>query len=251
VTSNGEISRPTPLAFPASSGGLASDIRFYLLKRPAVPTLVEYDTVAEREDNCQRIAQRLGVSVTQYAVLNEHRIGVNVPVSLVFEELMGWDAGSLCWPNYIARPEREGGELDRIRFFLLNKKQSLFGLRNGFLGLSFIPLFRIDKLRFQHEPDPSFDNARYLLYECSGGYPIGVFYIYVRSSIAARGEKGQTQVFFGVGFNFYGKEDWPKKHFINTLWEAIHNRVTGAVLNRFKQLCEARFLADTGGYAID
>jgi hypothetical protein len=235
---------------PSESRSLLSDIASFVLKKPVVPTLVEYATVAEREDNCQRILQRLGVSVTKYAVLNEHRIGVNAPVSFVFEELLGWDAGSLCWPNRIARPERESGSLERIRFFLLDKRDSLFGLKSGFLGLDFIPLFQIDKLKFQEEPDPSFDNARYLLYECSGGYPIGIFYIYTRSSIAARGERDPAQVFFGVGFNFYGREDWPKRQLINNLWEAVHNRVTANILNRFKRLCEAKFLAVTGGRPI-
>jgi hypothetical protein len=238
-------------ALPAESRNLLSDIVSFVLKKPAIPTLVQYGSVAEREDNCQRILQRLGVSVTEYAVLNEHRIGIEAPVGFVFEELLGWDAGSLCWPNRIATPERESGGLERVRFFLLNRRESLFGLKNGFLGLDFIPLFQIDKLKFQEEPDPSFDNARYLLYDCSGGYPIGIFYVYVRSSIAARGEAHSTQVFFGVGFDFYGREDWPKLHVINRLWEAVHNRVTANMLNRFKKMCEVKFLAVTGGRAID
>jgi hypothetical protein len=226
---------------PTESQGLLSDIGFFLLNKPAIPTLVEYATRAEREDNTQRILQRLRVSVTKYAVLNEHQIGVNAPVSFVFQELMGWDSGSLCWPNRLATPDLEADKLDRVRFFLLNKRKSLFGLKSGFLGLDFIPLFQIDKIRFQEAPDPSFDNARYLLYECSGGYPIGIFYIYVRSSIAVRGETDQTQVFFGVGFNFYGREDWPKRHLINRVWEGVHNRATANILNRFKQLCESKF----------
>jgi len=244
-------SRTDSAGRPAKSRNLLSDIRYFILKKPAIPTLVEYESLAEREDNCQRILQRLGVSVTKYAVLNEHRIGVDAPVGFVFEELLGWDAGSLCWPNHIARPERESDGLECVRFFLFDKRESLFGLKSGFLGLDFIPLFQIDKLKFQEEPDPSFDNARYLLYECSGGYPIGIFYIYTRSSIAARGETDLAQVFFGVGFNFYGREDWPKRRFINRLWESVHNRVTANILNRFKQLCEVKFLAVTGGRAID
>lgn len=249
--SNDQSQRVHPAVLPAASRSLLSDIVSFVLKKPAIPTLVEYESVEEREDNCQRILQRLGVSVTKYAVLNEHRIGVNAPVSFVFEELLGWDAGSLCWPNRIATPERESGSLERIRFFLLDKRDSLFGLKSGFLGLDFIPLFQIDKHKFQEEPDPSLDNARYLLYDCSGGYPIGIFYIYTRSSIATRGEKDLAQVFFGVGFNFYGREDWPKRHFINRLWESVHNRVTANILNRFKCLCEAKFLEVTGGHAID
>ena len=85
------------------------------------------------------------------------------------------------------------------------------------------------------------DNARFLLYDSSGGYPIGIFTMYVRSSVEERGEVGKSQLFFAVGFNFYGKESRPKIGIINKIWESIHNRVTGNVLNRFKQLCEWRF----------
>jgi hypothetical protein len=55
-----------------------------------------------------------------------------------------------------------------------------------------------------------------------------------------------------VGFNFYGKKNWPDAHIVNTAWESIHNRVTANILNRFKQLCEFRFQADGGAVkAID
>lgn len=85
------------------------------------------------------------------------------------------------------------------------------------------------------------DNARYLLYKCSGGYPIGVFTMYVRSSIKDQNEKEQSQLFLMVGFNFYGKEGWSDKKIINRTWELIHNRVNSNVLNRIKQLSEWRF----------
>lgn len=91
-------------------------------------------------------------------------------------------------------------------------------------------------------PDPAGpDNARYLLYKSSGGYPIGVFTMYVRSSIANEQEMEQSQLFLMVGFNFYGKENWSKKKIINRIWESIHDRVTSNVLNRLKQLSEWRF----------
>ena len=64
---------------------------------------------------------------------------------------------------------------------------------------------------FAEAPSPSdLDNARYVLYKCRGGYPIGIFSVYVRSSIAQEGETEATQVFMVVGFNFYGREDWPR-----------------------------------------
>ena len=86
-----------------------------------------------------------------------------------------------------------------------------------------------------------FDNARFLLYECSGGYPIGVFSMYVRSSIPERGEKEMSQLFMMVGFNFYGSEKLSKLNIVNNPWQAIHNRVTSNTMCRFKQLCEWRF----------
>jgi len=55
-----------------------------------------------------------------------------------------------------------------------------------------------------------------------------------------------------VGFNFYGKKNWPDTHIVNTAWERIHNRVTANILNRFKQLCEFRFQANVAALkAID
>jgi hypothetical protein len=65
--------------------------------------------------------------------------------------------------------------------------------------------------------------------------------MYVRSSIAEQGEIEQTQLFFAVGFNFYGKENRSNTGIVNKTWEKVHNRVTANILNRFKQLCEWRF----------
>lgn len=218
---------------PVRSKGILSDTRFYILHKPAAPTLIEFNSEAERENYSQRIMQRLGISVFNYAVLNIHKIGIEVPVKYVFEELLNWSGDSTCWPNHIAAVERLNGRLEHIRIFLFGRKK-----------FPFSPLFNLDAIKIQHLPDPAdFDSARYLLYKCSGGYPIGIFSIYVRSSIAGQQEKEQTQLFFVVGFNFYGKKNWPCTHIINInrIWEKIHNRVTANIMNRFKQLCEWRF----------
>ena len=105
-----------------------------------------------------------------------------------------------------------------------------------------IPLFNLNAIQIKALPDAfDFDNARYLLYKCSGGYPIGIYAMYVRSSIPSMGEKAQSQLIFAVGFNFYGKEDWQThRKLINRVWEAVHNRVTQNVLSRIKQLSEWR-----------
>ena len=112
----------------------------------------------------------------------------------------------------------------------------------SFFGLKLIPLFLLNAIEIKKVPDTyDFDNARYLLYECSGGYPIGIYIMYVRSSIPAMGEVAQSQLIFAVGFNFYGKEDWHRRRkLVNIIWESVHNRVTANVLNRIKQLGEWR-----------
>jgi hypothetical protein len=241
----------TRTAWPAPSRGLLSEIRHYLFHKPPVKTLIEFTSEDERKSYSQRIMQRLGIDVTQYAILNVHRIGIEVPVRYVFEELLNWDGDSVCWPNRIASVERMSGRLEHIQIYLLGRKKTLFGLRNGFLGLKFIPLFELDALKFQAVPSASdFDNARYLLYECSGGYPIGIFTMYVRSSIPQQGEREQTQLFLAVGFNFYGREDWPKSHIVSKVWETIHNRVTSNIVNRFKQMCESKFHAVLEGESL-
>lgn len=224
------------------SHNLLSDIRNYFLRKPPIPTLVQHSSPAERQDYSQRIMQRLGINLDKYVILNIHRIGIEAPATFVFEELLTWDEDSLWWPNHIATVERVGGRLDHILVYLLGRKKSLFGIRNGFLGIRFIPLFEFKEIRHRRVPDAAdFDNARYLLYDCGGGYPIGISTLYVRSSIVSREEPEQTQLFFGVSFNFYGNRDWSKPGLVSRTWEAIHNRVTANVLNRFKQLCEWRF----------
>ncbi len=226
---------------PSRSTGILSDIRYFFLHRPPIPTLIKFSSRAEKEDYNQRIMQRIGIDVTKYSVLNIHRIGINVPVRNVFEELLQWDGDSTCWPNHIATVDRIDGRLEHIQIFLLGRKKYPFGFKRGFLGLKFIPLFSLNVLRFQRLPGLSDDNARYLLYDSSGGYPIGIFTMYVRSPIPKLGEKEQTQLFLAVGFNFYGKERRSNINIVNEIWEKIHNRVTANVLNRFKQLCEWRF----------
>ncbi len=112
----------------------------------------------------------------------------------------------------------------------------------SFFGFKLIPLFFLNAIQIKKVPDAfDFDNARYLLYKCSGGYPIGIYIMYVRSSIPTMGEVAQSQLIFAVGFNFYGKEDLQKsRKLVNIIWESFHNRVTSNVLNRVKQLCEWR-----------
>ncbi|MCP3978863.1 MAG: hypothetical protein GY716_05970 [bacterium] len=213
---------------PRRSRWLLSDLRAFFFHRPAILTQADTRSPRGRHDYEQRIRQRTGIAVEQYGVLNIHRIGIEAPVRHVFEELLIWDGDSSCWPNNLASVRRVGGSLDEIRVRLL--------------GIRLLPLFSLRSIKLQKVPVPEDgDNARYLVYKCEGGYPIGVFCLYVRSGIAALGERSTTQFFLATGFNFYGKRNWSRDNLIYRIWATIHNRVTANVLNRFKQLCEWRF----------
>ena len=76
---------------------------------------------------------------------------------------------------------------------------------------------------------------------------MGICGIYVRSPIADLGETRQTQAFFAVGFNPYGRRILSNIRPVRRTWETIHNRVTSNVLNRFKCLCEVGFQAAREG----
>jgi len=233
---------------PARSKTIISDIRNFFLHKPKIDTRVVFHNEEERERYCQSILQRTGIGVDKYRVLNIHRIGVEAPASYVFDELLKWSGDSSCWPNHIARVNLQDGKLEKIKIYLFGLKKHLFGLKNGLFGIHFLHLFDLDSIAIQRIPAPfDFDNARFLLYKCKGGYPIGVFSMYVRTSIPDRGEKEMSQFFIMVGFNFYGKESLSKANIFNKTWEVIHNRVTENVANRFKQLCEWRFEKFTKG----
>ncbi|MHC4140818.1 MAG: hypothetical protein ACYTA3_00630 [Planctomycetota bacterium] len=230
-----------PDGLPEKSRGIWSDSWRFLLRRPAISTLVDSSSDTGRERYSLRIKQRLGVSVEGYAILNIHRIGIEAPAAYVFEELLEWDEVARCWPGHIAKLQRIEGSLEHIDVLLFGRRKPLLGLKSKLFGLNVAPLFKMVALKRQEAPSPSdLDNARYLLYKCRGGYPIGIFFLYVRSSIAEEGETEETQAFMVVGFNFYGRKDWPRTHIINRVWERIHNRVTSNVLNRLKRLCEVR-----------
>ncbi|NVO19399.1 MAG: hypothetical protein HXX13_06845 [Bacteroidetes bacterium] len=227
---------------PEISRGIFSDIRQFLFKKPADATYIRFNSEEERALYSTSILQRTGIGVDSYSVLNIHRIGIEVPATFVFEELLKWNGDSSCWPNHIAKVTLLNGRLDTIKVNLFGWPRDPFSKQKGLMKLDIFHLFNLHAIRIQKTPAPfDFDNARYLLYKCSGGYPIGVFSMYVRSSIPERGEKEVSQLFILVGFNFYGNKNLTKLNVINKTWEAIHNRVTRNIMNRFKQLCEWRF----------
>ena len=211
----------------------------FLVNKPPVSTIIKFHSETERELYTRSILQRTGIGVEMYRVLNIHHIGIDAPATFVFEELLKWNGDSSCWPNHIAKVCLRDGKLDRIKVNLFGWPSDPFTRRKGIARFQLFHLFNMTAITIQPTPAPfDFDNARYLLYKCSGGYPIGVFSMYVRSSIPERGEKEMTQLFIMVGFNFYGIKRLPKLNIVHKTWEAIHNRATANIMNRFKQLVE-------------
>jgi hypothetical protein len=227
---------------PGRSRSVLSDIRRFVLQRPAIPTLVESKSGAMRDDYEHRIRQRLDLSVSEYAIMNIHKIGIAAPGRYVFEEFLEGEAVRRCWPGHIAKLEQVDGNFEHQHVYLLGRKRRLLGLRYDLFGLNVVPLFTMKAVKVQRVPEATdFDSPRYVLYDCGGGYPVGLFCCFVRSSIEELGETEQSQVFMAVVFNFYGRKDWPENHIVNSMWERIHNRVTANILNRFKRLCEIKF----------
>lgn len=231
---------------PRKSRGVIDDLRNYFFQTPETSTLIEFPTRTERENYTHRILQRLRIRVDRYSVLNIHQISVRAPVRFVFEEMLEWNGESPYWPNHIATVESIEGDrrLIKIRFLGPVTRTLSRWFRRPDLGI----LFQLEALHFQDDPDPTFDNARYFLYSCEGGYPIGIYFQYVRSPILQQGEREETQLFFAVGFNFYGQQKWPG--WARRIWEKVHNRVTANVLNRFQELCHAGFQDFTSDSAI-
>jgi hypothetical protein len=222
---------------------VASDLRNFFWVRPALPTRIRFASRADHQAYSQRILQRLGTPVMDYAILNIHQIGIDAPIRHVFDLLLNWNGDSTCWPNHLATVERVEDRVEHIRIFPLGRQNPASSGRRGVFGLTSRPLFLLDALRIQRQPGPADDdNARYLLFQCRGGYPIGIFAMYARSSIQSQAEREPTQLFMVVSFDFFGRNRWPALLLpVRLLWTAIHDRVTANVLNRFKQLCEWRF----------
>jgi len=234
---------------PDVTRSLLADIRNYFAHQGSIPTLVDFESTEVREDYTQRIAQRVGIDVSQYSVLNIHRIGIDAPVRYVFEEIVRWRGDSPYWPNHLATLQIEEGRPEDVRVVLLG--QSIGGALASVTAGRVGTLFRMHLRTARAFPgDADVDNARYFLWDCTGGYPIGIFSVFARSAIVARGEVEPTQLFFAVGFNPHGRRFLSGIRPVRRTWEAIHNRVTTNVLNRFKLLCEAGFEATREGDAL-
>lgn len=228
--------------------GVLSDVRRFILHPPEIDTFLEIRTEQQRHDSNLRIVQRLPIDVEDFTVLNVHQVGITTPARFAYEQLLRWTGDSTYWPNHLATVERLDRGLEHIRVLFVGGATRVIRRWFGRIAPEFGTLFRLTAIRLQHVPPPSeFDNARYLLYRCSGGYPIGVMCLYVRSPILDLGEVDEAQLFFAVSFNFYGRRWWPGVRLVQSVWERVHNRVTANVLSRFKRQCEAEFLEITEG----
>lgn len=231
---------------PAATQSVITDLRHYFMHRPTLPTLVDTGAEDVLQDYTRQIAQRVGIDVSQYSVLNVHRIGIDAPVRYVFEEIVRWRGNSPYWPNQIATLQMMDGRPEDVRVVLFGRSIGgwLASVTGGRLGT----LFEMHTRTVRSVPaDSDLDNARYFLWDCSGGYPIGIFSVFARSPIPALRETEPTQLFFAVGFNPHGRRFLSQIRPIRGTWEAVHNRVTSNVLNRFKGLCEAGFEATQEG----
>jgi len=227
---------------PLKSKGIITDILYFFLHKPKYPTFIKFNSLEERHNYNHRVIQRIGIDTNQFSVLNINKISVEAPVSHIFNELLHFNGNPACWPNHIAKVDRIKNNMKKIRILPFGWKKYPFKFMKSFFGLPLIPLFLLKAIRIKNVPDNfDFDNARYLLFKCSGGYPIGILAIYVRSSIPELGETGKSQLIFGVGFNFFGNKKWQEKRkLVGLIWEWVHNRVTANVLSRMKQLSEWR-----------
>jgi len=240
---------------PSTVRKIWADVVAYVLRRPPIDTHVSLPTAEERDNYDARILQRLNISVADYSVLNIHRVGIEAPVSFVADMVAQWRPDAGYWPNELARAvfSRSSANLaNQVGVYLFGRDRSLFGLPRQLFGLDYIPLFRMDILRRQRVPAPhDVDNARYIIYRCTGGYPIGIFSMYMRSNIPSQHEHELTQLFFVVSFDFFGKKNWLGRWAVRPIWQSIHNRVTAHSLARFKHHCEAAFARLKSGVDLD
>ena len=126
---------------PSRSKGLLTDIYYFLLHKPKQATQIKFETVEERTDYNLRMMQRVGIDPNHYSVLNIHKIGVEAPVSYIFNELLQWNGDSTCWPNHIAKVNRIENDLERIQIHPFGWKKYPFRFMKSFFGFKMIPLF--------------------------------------------------------------------------------------------------------------
>jgi hypothetical protein len=227
---------------PPLSKDLFADLYHFLLNPPKFKTYLKFKNPTDQKYYGLRLLHRSNVMVHEYKVINIHKIGINAPGKNIFEELLKWDENSLYWPNNLARIKRIEGTLDRIQIYLFGLEKILGIKPLKINGFRLPQLFRLEKRQINFIPKTTdLENECSLLYDCAGGYPIGIFSLYVRSSKKEHHEEEMSQLFFTVAFDFFGLKKDRHSIFFKSFWEKIHNRVTANVLNRIKLICESKF----------
>ena len=125
---------------PSRSKNVITDIRHFLFHNPEIHTRVLFDNQEKRKEYHHRIMQRIGIDTDKYSILNIHKIGVEAPAIYVFNELLGWNGDSTCWPNHIAKVEREENNIEKIKILPFGWEKYPFRQKKGILGFKFIPL---------------------------------------------------------------------------------------------------------------
>jgi hypothetical protein len=226
----------------SKSNSILSDINYFFVEKPEIDTLIKFKSDSDRHRYAQIIFERTGFDVEKYKMLNIHQIGVDVPADFLFAELMKWNSDSCWWPNHIAKVHVLDDQLSRINIYLFGKININLSKRNKSPKFHLLRLFNFNLIqKEQGQSLNNTNNGHYLLYECSGGYPIGLFSLFVRNSIPENNESCKSQLFMMVSFNFYGIKSLSRIKMISKTWEAIHNRVTSNSLNRIKNYCEMDF----------
>jgi hypothetical protein len=139
---------------PPKSTGIFSDIRLFFLDKPDIETHIRLHSEEERMFYSKNILQRTGIGVDTFSVLNIHRIGIETPVSFVFEELLKWNGDSSCWPNHIAKVTLKNDKLDKIKVNLFGWPSDPFKPKKGLASLQLFHLFNMNAIKIQYTPDP-------------------------------------------------------------------------------------------------
>lgn len=225
------------------SNSIFSDLRYFFLNKPEKDTLIKFYSESDRIRYNHLIYDRSGIEVEKYKMLNIHQIGIDTPVDFLFDELMKWNSETCWWPNHIAKVHTLDEKLSHINVYLFGKINFNPRKKKQDPEFHLLRLFNLNLIKKKQgfTVNTNDNDDHYLLYNCSGGYPIGIFCLFVRNSIPERNETCISQLFIMVSFDFYGIKSLSKIKFITKPWEAIHNRVTANSLTRIKDYCELKF----------
>jgi len=226
------------------STNIFSDIKYFLFDKPYINTFIKINSPSIRKFYDDLIQKRIEYKVSDYNLLNIHQIGIEAPAQFVFNELIKWNSDSCWWPNHIARVNVLDSEQSKINIFLFGKLSLKRNVKTRSPGFHLLRLFNLTLIKKEGNiENKSKENIHYLLYKCSGGYPIGVFSLFTRDSDPDKNESNKSQLFMMVSFNPHGIKLLSKIKLVTKIWELIHNRVASNSLYRIKGFCEQNYQA--------